>query len=343
MDETNSVQKLLDDLSRKKGISEISINGPKEVFVERDGKLIQLAIELKSGDIDSFIEDLRMQRQEQFGFAESSPIINTSLADGSRVNAICSPFAKGSSAISIRKYIKNIKDFSQNEGIFGLYGKWIDFMRAIVRSRMNVVICGGTGTGKTTLLNLMLSELSQQERIITIEDTLELSFDHRNLVRLESFQSDEFNISTRDLVKNTLRMRPDRIIIGESRGGEFFDLLQAMNTGHDGSMSTIHANSAQECLQRMETLFLLCGFEVPIPIVRRQISTGIDFIFHISKDRDGKRYVENISEITGMEGDQILSANIARHSEGELRTTGITPEVVERLTQEGGLPRDFFA
>ena len=257
----NSVQKLLNDLSRKKGISEISINGPKEVFVEREGKLIQLAVELSIDDINEFIDHLRLERQERFGFVESSPILNTSLSDGSRVNAISAPFARGCSAISIRKYIKSIKEFSENEGVFGLYGKWIELMRALVRSRANIIICGGTGSGKTTLLNLMMTELSQQERIITIEDTLELSFNHRNLVRLESFQSDEFNISTRDLVKNTLRMRPDRIIIGESRGGEFFDLLQAMNTGRDGSMSTIHANSAPECLQRMETLFLLCGWK----------------------------------------------------------------------------------
>ena len=202
--------------------------------------------------------------------------------------------------------------------------------------------------GKTTFLNLLLGELSHQERIITIEDTLELNLNNPNTVRLEArnIQSKESqtSLSIQQLVKNTLRMRPDRIIIGEVRGGELFDLLQAMNTGHDGSMTSVHSNSPGECLSRMETLFLMSGHDLPYHVVRKQMVNGVDFIVQISRDKDGKRVISNIAEVTGMEADNIQLSTIASlDDEGVLSATGVTPTVMQRLNRQGGLPVDFFS
>ena len=178
---------------------------------------------------------------------------------------------------------------------------------------------------KPHLMNLLLQELPLDDRVVTIEDTLELNFSHKNVVRLESFSAREHQLSIRDLVINSLRMRPDRIIIGEVRGGEFFDLLSAMNTGHDGSMSSIHSNSAAECLQRMETLFYLAGFDIPMKAIRGQISSGVNFIFQIKRDNEGNRVLDEIIEISGMEGDTILTTNIAKFEDGGLHSSGVTP------------------
>jgi len=329
-------------LETKKGITEISINGPKKVFIERAGKMIQLAVDLTEEDLDNFTKDVAQIRFEKYNI-EDSPIINTNLPDGSRINIIKQPFAHESHAVSIRKYLKEIKTFKDSDGIFGLYGKWIEFLKSAVRARLNIIISGGTGTGKTTLLNLLLQEANQEERIITIEDTLELNFEHKNLVSLESFQTQLFSLSTRDLVKNTLRMRPDRIVIGESRGEEFFDLLQAMNTGHAGSMSTLHASSALECIQRMETLFLLAGIDIPMNAIRHQISSGVNLIIQITRDPSGKRIISEVLELSGMEGDQILSSQLAHFDDGGLKATGVAPKVIDQLHFDGGLPRDFFS
>ena len=337
----SAVWKLIRELENKKGITEISINGPREIFIERDGKLIQLAYDLKNSDINSFVTELSEIRKKKYGEGDA-PIINGSLYDGSRYNVIKKPFANGSHAISIRKYIKSIKNFSENAGVFGLYGKWVEFLKACVKSRMNIIISGGTGSGKTTLMNLLLQEVPPEERVVTIEDTLELNFKHKNLVRLESISARDHQLTIRDLVINSLRMRPDRIIIGETRGGEFFDLLTAMNTGHDGSMSSIHSNNAAECLQRMETLFFLAGFDIPHKAIRGQISSGIDFIFQIKRDQSGKRILDEIIEISGMEGDTILTTNVAKFEDGGLHSTGVTPKSIDKLHHLGGLPRDFF-
>ena len=342
----NTVWKLLNDLSTKKGITEISINSPSRVFVEREGKYIQLAVNLLEDDLNSFVQDLEEAKREKVGFEHvEGPILNTSLEDGSRVNIIKPPFTSHYPAISIRKYLKEINKFETNEGIFGLYGNWVNFLKACVKARMNIIIYGGTGCGKSTLLNLMLQEIPMDQRVITVEDTLELNFTLPNLIRLEAFSTGQSGVGMRELVKNTLRMRPDRVIIGESRGEEFFDLLQAMNTGHDGSMSTIHANSGAECLQRMETLFLLSGFDVPSRAVKKQISTGIDFIIQIKRSSDGKRIISEIIEITGMEADNILVSNIAYFDEEEkgLRQTAVTPTKIDKLVEQGGLEKNFFS
>lgn len=339
----NGVWKLLGDLAQKKGITEIVLNDSKRVFVERDGNFIQLNVALSKKDITDFCQDVAKLNQRHLNIEH--PILDGTLPDGSRINIIDSPYAHAGAAITIRKFLRTIKSFDDSPMVFNLGPKWVMFLKAIVKARMNVIISGGTGVGKTTFMNLLLGELPGNERIVTIEDTLELSFKIPNLVRLESgakTMMSKSGLSTRELVKNTLRMRPDRIIIGEIRGGEFFDLLQAMNTGHEGSMTSLHANNPSECFNRMENLYLMAGHEVPFQVVRRQIASAIDYVIQLSRDRDGKRIVSEIREITGMESSNILSQAIGVFDDGELGFTGLTPKNMERFHREAGLPLDFF-
>ena len=340
---TNTVWSLVNELASKKGITEIVINGPKTVFVERGGQFIQLNVNLTKRDMYDFIDEIALYNKKTCD--EETPIFDGNMPDGSRINAIIEPFAAGAPAISIRKYMKTIKNFDQSPGVFGLSTKWVEFFKAIVSARMNIVVSGGTGVGKTTFLNLLLGELSPAERIIAIEDTIELSIGVPNVVRLEvrgKGKNKDDDFGTRDLVKNTLRMRPDRIIIGEIRGGELFDLLQAMNTGHDGSMTSLHSNSPGECLSRMETLYLLAGFDIPYHVVRKQMSTAVDFIVQVSRNREGVRVVSEIMEITGMEGTAISTQTIAELVDDELQFTGLTPKNMEKIHHMGGIPIDFF-
>ena len=208
---------------------------------------------------------------------------------------------------------------------------------------MNVVISGGTGVGKTTFLNLLLQELSFKERVITIEDTRELQLSLPNVVRLEARPpvADLKGLTVRELLRNTLRMRPDRIIVGEVRGEEVFDLLQAMNTGHEGSMTSVHANSPGECLLRLENLYMLSGYELPLKALRYQICTAIDFIIQIKRDKDGHRIIHQVTEVANMEGDRILTQDIGTWKDGEFRFTGLVPSKVAKL-QKAGLSKDFF-
>ena len=341
MEKENTVWKLINDLNTKKGITEIVINGPKSIFVERGGQFIQLNFSITKQDIYQFIDEVADYNKKVCN--TEKPILDGNLPDGSRINVITEPFATGFPSISIRKYIRSIVDFDSSPGIFGVDEKWVEFLKAAVSARMNIIVSGGTGVGKTTFMNLLLKEMSPAERIVTIEDTIELNIDIPNIVRLEAGSKVEASdLSVRDLVKNTLRMRPDRIILGEIRGGEFFDLLQAMNTGHDGSMTSLHSNSAAECINRMETLFLMSGFDVPYHVVRKQMSTAIDFILQISRDRDGNRVLKTVQEITGMEGSSILSQTIGTYEEGKMVSTGITPKNMEKLHHMGALPLDFF-
>ncbi len=339
----NSIWNLLNDLSKKNGITEILINGPKNVFVERAGQFIQINANLPAADIEEFIQDVAVHNQKTCD--HDNPILDGNLPDGSRINIINEPFVSGSPAISIRKYLKFISSFEGNPNIFGLTPHWVDFLKAVIAARLNVVVSGGTGVGKTTFLNLMINEIAKHERVIAIEDTLELTINMPNVVRLESgaksLQS-KSTLSTRDLVKNTLRMRPDRIIIGETRGGELFDLLQAMNTGHDGSMTSVHASSAGECLSRMETLFLLAGFEIPLNVVRKQMASAIQFIIQLGRDKEGNRVISEIIEVCGMEGSTMLIQTIARRDDGYLVFEGMAPKSMEKLHRMGGLPLNFF-
>jgi pilus assembly protein CpaF len=340
----NSVWSLLAELQTKKGITEIVINDPKHVFVERGGHFIQLNVNLSKNDIYKFVQDVAEFNKKKCD--SEIPILDGNLPDGSRINIINEPFALHCPAITIRKYLKSISNFDQNPEIFGLNERWIEFFKAIVSARLNIIVSGGTGVGKTTFLNLLLAELSPQERVVTIEDTIELSINFPNVVRLEAgskLLQSQTSISIRDLVKNTLRMRPDRIIIGEIRGEELFDLLQAMNTGHDGSMSSVHANSPGECLSRLETLFLLAGYDVPHHVVRRQIASAVDFIFQLGRNREGQRIIKSIAEITGMEGDSILMQTIATIDENDkLMANGMAPKNMSKLNHMGGLPLNFF-
>ncbi len=339
----NSIWNLLNDLSKKNGITEILINGPKSVFVERGGQFIQLNANLPASDIVLFIKEVADYNQKICN--KDNPILDGNLPDGSRINIINEPFVQGSPAISIRKYTKSISSFDSTPNAFGLNLKWIEFFKALMASRLNIVVSGGTGVGKTTFLNLLINEISRHERLITIEDTIELSINLPNVVRLEAGAKSLISknaLSTRDLVKNTLRMRPDRIIIGETRGPELFDLLQAMNTGHEGSMTSVHANSGGECLSRMETLFLLAGFEIPLVVVRKQMTSAINFIVQLGRDTDGQRVITEIIEVCGMEGQTMLTQPIAVREEGFLLFRGIAPKVFDTLHRQGGLPLNFF-
>ena len=341
----NTVWNLITELSNKKGITDIIINNHKTIFVEREGQLIQLNVILTQPDIEDFIHEVALYNKKECH--QDNPIMDGNLPDGSRINVILGPFAKGSPAVTIRKYLPYIRDFDSDPHLFALNTQWVEYFKAAVKARLNIIVAGGTGAGKTTFMNLMLNELNSNERVITIEDTIELQIKIPNTVRLESGGQNlasKVQLTSRDLVKNTLRMRPDRIIIGEVRGGEMFDLLQAMNTGHEGSMTSVHANSPGECLSRMETLYLIAGFDVPYHVVRKQMSQAIDVIVQISRARSGKRVVSHLSEITGMEGDVISMQTIATYNEDKdaLVFTGIPSSRIKQLHDRAGLPIDFF-
>lgn len=342
MDLNNSTWKLLNDLSSKKGISEIIINNVDNIYIERDGELIRLNVRLSPDDIMGFCKDIA--KFNKVNFNSNHPIIDGVMPDGSRINIISQTYTTAAPAITIRKYLKSIQTFDDSPGIFGLSDKWKTFIQSLVYAKQNIIISGGTGNGKTTFMNLMLREVSPTERVVTIEDTKELQINLPNTVRLVSkglSSNIENPLTIRELLKNTLRMRPDRIIIGEVRGAEAFDLLQAMNTGHDGSMCTIHANNPAECLSRLENLFLFAGFDVPMMAVRQQLSTAVDFIIQLDRERGGKRVVRKISEVTNMEGDRILLQDIGVYEDGEAIFTGLVPKRM-KILMEYGLNQNFF-
>ncbi len=342
MDLTNGVWRLLEELSKKTGISEIIINNTDHVFIEREGELILLNVKLNAEDIVGFCKEIARFNKTQFN--PQNPIVDGNLPDGSRINIISSLYTQSSPAITIRKYLKSIKKFDSSPGIFGLSPKWIEFLKLLVHTKMNIIVSGGTGNGKTTFLNLLLQEVNPNERVITIEDTKELNFSLPNTVRLVASQTSkkvEEPLKMRDLLKNTLRMRPDRIIIGEVRGEEAFDLLQAMNTGHDGSMCTIHSNTPGECLSRLESLFLYSGFDVPLKAVRSQMCTAVDFIIQLDRDREGNRIVSRVAEVSNMEGEIILLQDLGNKVDGKFVFNGLVPKRMPSFI-EHGLSNDFF-
>lgn len=342
MDNNNSVWNLLNEIGKKQGITEIIINKPDLIFVEHQGELVKLNAKVDPRDLDHFVDEIADINKKKFG--PEHPILDGSLPDGSRINVISKEYSQGSPAVTIRKYLKNIKTFDGAPGIFSLDPKWIKFIKSLVASKSNVIVAGGTGVGKTTFLNLLLQEINPLQRVISIEDTRELNFQLPNTVRLEA-RTGSFTggtaLSMRELVKNTLRMRPDRIVIGEVRGGEVFDLLQAMNTGHDGSMASVHANNPGECLNRLENLYLLSGYDVPVRAIRQQIGTAIDFVVQLKRTREGQRVIGQITEIAGFEGDKILLQDVGVFKEGRLQFTGLVPKRMAKLT-DAGLPKDFF-
>ena len=337
----NKLKGLLEEIAKTIGVTEVIINGLDNVYVEKSGELIRIDIKLAQEEVDEFCNELAQYNRKKFN--TEHPVMDGNLPDGSRVNLIHKDYTGSTHGITIRRYTKSINTFDGSAGVFGLSANWVFFLKTLVKARVNIIVSGGTGVGKTTFLNLLLQEMPNKERIITIEDTRELQFNLPNVVRLESRAgtSDLQGLSIRDLLKNTLRMRPDRIIVGECRGGEVFDLLQAMNTGHEGSMTSVHSNSPSECLMRLENLYLLSGYDLPLKALRYQVSSAVDFIVQIRKNKDGKRIVSQVTEVANMEGDRILTQDVGILKNGELKFSGLVPSCSEQL-QKAGLPKDFF-
>ena len=337
----NKIVELLDELSSKSGITEVIINNVDNVYVEKDNEMIRLDFPLTEPEVDAFCQKVAAENRREFGPA--APVLDGVLPDGSRINLIHKSYTNACHAVTIRRYLKSIKAFDTSPGIFGLNQRWTDLLKLLVKAKMNVVVSGGTSVGKTTFLNLLLQEFPSKDRVITIEDTRELQFGSSNVVRLETRPShgESRGLTVRDLLRNALRMRPDRIIVGEVRGAEVFDLLQAMNTGHEGSMTSVHANSPAEALIRLENLYMLAGYDLPMKALRFQISSAVNFLIQLRRDKNGQRIVSQVSEVAGMEGDKILLQDIGVLKAGEFRFTGLVPSCFEQL-QRAGLPKDFF-
>lgn len=345
----------ISDLLNDDTITEIMVNGPLDIFVERKGKIIKTENEFRNDKhvmhiIDKIISPLGRRVDE------SSPLVDARLPDGSRVNIIIPPLAVKGPSITIRKFSKD--SLTTNDLItFGaLNGDIAEFLRLCVKGRINVLVSGGTGSGKTTLLNVLSSYIPEDERIVTIEDAAEVQLQQAHVVTLESRPANiEGNgrITIRDLVVNSLRMRPDRIIVGEVRGGEALDMLQAMNTGHDGSLTTIHANSPQCSLSRLETMVMMSGVELPSRAIREQVASAIDLIIQVERMVDGSRKVTKISEIIGLEGEIVTLQDIFlfhqmgfdKHGnvKGKHKATGIMPGFVEKIKAHGeNIPPSLF-
>ncbi len=336
----------LDPLLEDPNISDILVNGAKQVYIEKNGKLYKTSVNFKDNEhLKNIIERIvsRVGRR----IDEKSPMVDARLPDGSRVNAIIPPLAIDGPSLSIRRFKK---DAGTIEALlrWGAMSKEIaEVLRAVVVTRSNIIISGGTGAGKTTLLNSLSAHIPHNERIITIEDSAELNLKQDHVVRLETRPKNiegEGEISTRDLVINALRMRPDRIIIGECRGAETLDMLQAMNTGHDGSLTTLHANSPRDALSRLETMVLYAGVDLPSKNIRQQIASAINIIIQVSRLQDGSRKLTKISEITGMEESIITMQDIFVWKQtgvsddaviGKHVSTGIRPEFIKKIERMG--------
>ncbi len=302
----------LDYMIERDDITEIMVNGPNQVFVEKKGVLYRTDTAFAdNAQVMAAIERIVSPLGRRID--ESSPMVDARLPDGSRVNAIIPPLSLVGPSITIRKFAKNPYQVSNLVDFGSINWEMAHFLEAAVLVRKNIVISGGTGSGKTTLLNVLSSFLPNRERIVTVEDAAELQLNQEHVVRLESRPPNiegRGEITIRDLVRNSLRMRPDRIVVGECRGGEALDMLQAMNTGHDGSLTTIHANTPRDCLSRLETLVLMAGFDLPLRAIREQITSAICLVVQVTRQRDGSRKVTNISEITKMEGEIITMQDI---------------------------------
>ena len=298
----------ISELLTDNNITEIMVNGPKDVYVEIDGKLV------KDNSV-SFINDDHIIRtiQRLIGplgrtIDSSNPMVDSRLADGSRINAVIPPLSVNGPVITIRKFKRNMTSIDDLLRVGTLTAEMATFLEAAVQGKLNIIVCGGTGSGKTTLLNILSSFIGNNERIITIEDAAELKLEQEHVISLET-RTENYNnnsaITIRDLVINALRMRPDRIIVGECRGKEAFDMLQAMNTGHDGSLTTLHANGVVDALNRLETMVLMSGMDIPINAIREYIENAIDLVINIERMHDGKRKITNISEVVGFDNDMI--------------------------------------
>ncbi|MCL4270548.1 MAG: CpaF family protein [Anaerolineales bacterium] len=344
------LQSLLEDDT----ITEIMVNGPKNIYIERKGKIHRVPVTFESNEhvmriIDRIVAPLGRR------IDESSPYVDARLADGSRVNAVIPPISLVGPVLTIRKFSKNPITVDQMIQFGSVTPESVQFLKACVEARLNIIISGGTGSGKTTLLNVLSSFIPSDERILTIENAAELQLRQEHVVTLESRPPNiegRGEITIRDLVINALRMRPERIIVGECRGGETLDMLQAMNTGHEGSMTTAHANTPRDALARIETMCLMAGMDLPVRAIREQVASAVDLIVQQERMRDGTRKVTTITEVSGMEGDVITMTDIFVFEQtgtengriiGRLRPSGLRPKFMDKIEAAGiHLPPSIF-
>lgn len=361
LEEGRLAQEILDDiiglgplepLLRDDTVTEVMVNSVDHIYIERFGKIEKTGTSFRD---DNHIIQVINRIVSPIGRRcdESTPMVDARLPDGSRVNAVIPPVALKGPSLTIRKFSTKALKVSDLIAFGSMSVQMANFLEGAVKGRCNVVVAGGTGSGKTTLLNVLSDFIPSDERIVTIEDAAELRLSQDHVVTLESRPANiegKGAITIRDLVKNSLRMRPDRIIVGEVRSGETLDMLQAMNTGHDGSLTTLHANSPRDVISRMETMVMMAGMELPVKAIREQVASAIDIIVHQSRFRDGSRKVVNISEVVGMEGDTITLQDIFVYRQdgidafgkisGQFVATGIHPKVTEKIRDNGGLCKD---
>lgn len=345
----------IEPLLKDETITEVMINGPKKVFVERKGKLQLTNVQFHDdAHLMTIIERIVSPLGRRID--EASPLVDARLADGSRVNAIVPPLSLIGPCVTIRKFTKNPLSIDNLVGFGTLSEEMAEFLEACVKARLNIMVSGGTGSGKTTTLNVLSSFIPDQERIVTIEDAAELRLQQQHVVTLESRPANlegRGAITIRDLVRNSLRMRPDRIIVGEVRSGEALDMLQAMNTGHDGSLTTGHANSPRDILSRLETMVMMAGMELPVRAIREQIASALDLIIQQSRIQDGSRKITYITEVQKMEGDTIVlqdlftyvqtGINESGKSVGYYEASGLQPMFLNKFKMNGvELPKSFL-
>ncbi len=337
----------LESLLEDPDITEIMVNGYQNVYIERRGRIERTAKRFANDrQVRLVIERIIAPLGRRID--ESSPMVDARLPDGSRVNAIIEPLAVDGPMLTIRRFGTRRLNMADLVALGALNEPCAEFLRAAVEARLNVVVSGGTGSGKTTLLNAVSTYIPRAERIVTIEDAAELLLDQPHVVRLESRPANIEGagaVGIRDLVRNALRMRPDRVIVGECRGSEALDMLQAMNTGHDGSLTTVHANSARDAIARVETMVLMSGFDLPVRAIREQFSSAVDLIIQVARLRDGTRRVVSLSEVIGMEGDIVTMQELAAFRQrgvdtkglviGAFETTGVQPACLQRFGEMG--------
>ena len=345
----------IEPLLKDSSVTEVMVNGPDSIYIERKCRLQKTDVRFRNTEHLMHIID-RIVTAVGRRVDESSPMVDARLADGSRVNVIIPPLSLTGPCVTIRKFSKDVLTVDKMIEFGSFDQRMAEFLEDCVKGRLNIVVSGGTGSGKTTLLNVLSSYVPATERIVTLEDSAELQLKQDHVVTLETRPPNiegEGEVTMRDLVRNALRMRPDRIIVGECRTGEALDMLQAMNTGHDGSMTTAHANSARDALSRLETMVLMSGMELPLRAIRSQIASAVDIIVQIARLRDGSRKIINIAEVTGMEGDIITLQDLFRFENhgldsdgritGEFLTSGLRPMCTEKLAMNGVvLPPDLF-
>jgi pilus assembly protein CpaF len=337
------LEKLLADES----VTEIMVNGPHDVWIERRGRLYQTAVRFTD---DAHLRRIITKIAGQVGrrIDESSPMLDARLPDGSRINAIIPPLSLSGPLLTVRKFSRERYTLDDMIRLGTLTAQGVELLRACLQAELNILVSGGTGSGKTTLLNAMSTEISDHERIVTIEDAAELRLNQRHVLRLESRPANiegEGQVDIRELVRNALRMRPDRIIVGEVRGAEALDMLQAMNTGHDGSLSTVHANAPRDALARIETMVLMAGYDLPLRAIRQQVASALDLLVQLERMADGTRRVVAITEVLRMEGEVITTQDLftfqvddVTHDGtimGSLRWTGLRPTFVPKLERRG--------